>query len=157
MIVDLEGTMHSNQTGKFPQVSNRGMQYVMVFYSYDANYIQGIPTKNRSAGELKRAYAEAYEMMRPRRYKPKLHKLNNETSCELKAWIEKEQTTMQYTPPDMHRTNTAKKAIQTWKNRFLEGLASLPANFPINFWCNLIQQANIMLILLWLCQINPAL
>eukprot|EP00957_Ditylum_brightwellii_P103017 7851298-Ditylum_brightwellii.AAC.1 len=105
----------------------------MVFYLYDANYIQGIPIKNRSAGEFEWAYAEAYEMMRTKGYKPKLHKLDNEISRRLKAWIERQQTTMQYTPPDMHRTNAAEKAIQTWKNHFLAGLASLPAKFPINF------------------------
>eukprot|EP00957_Ditylum_brightwellii_P012531 947087-Ditylum_brightwellii.AAC.1 len=82
----------------------------MVLYLYDANYIQGIPIKSRSAGEFERAYAEAYEMMKTKCYKPKLHKLDNESSRELKAWIERQQTTMQYTPPDMHRTNAAEKA-----------------------------------------------
>eukprot|EP00957_Ditylum_brightwellii_P138443 10552437-Ditylum_brightwellii.AAC.1 len=89
---------------------------MMVFYSYDTNYIQGISIKNRSAGEFERVYAEAYEMMRTKEYKPKLHKLDNETSHELKAWIERQQTIAQYTPLDMHRTNATEKAIQTWKN-----------------------------------------
>eukprot|EP00957_Ditylum_brightwellii_P019003 1430359-Ditylum_brightwellii.AAC.1 len=57
----------------------------------------------------------------------------------------------------MHRTNAAEKAIQTRKNHFLAGLASLPAEFPINFWCSLIPQANITLNLLQPCCINPAL
>eukprot|EP00957_Ditylum_brightwellii_P055189 4183804-Ditylum_brightwellii.AAC.1 len=95
--------------------------------------------------------------MKTKGYKPKLHKLDNETSHELKAWIEGQQTTVQYTPPDMHRTNATEKAIQTWKNHFLAGLTSLPAKFPINFWCSLIPQANITLNLLRLCRINPAL
>eukprot|EP00957_Ditylum_brightwellii_P188507 14350993-Ditylum_brightwellii.AAC.1 len=60
-------------------------------------------------------------------------------------------------PPEMYQTNAAEKAIQTWKNHFLAGLASLPADLPIIYWCQLIPQANLMLNLLCLCQQNPAL
>lgn len=57
----------------------------------------------------------------------------------------------------MHRQNAAEKAIQTWKNHFLAGLASLPKDFPIIHWCRLIPQANITLNLLRPCRQNTAL
>eukprot|EP00957_Ditylum_brightwellii_P139093 10601766-Ditylum_brightwellii.AAC.1 len=46
-------------------------------------------------------------------------------------WIQQQNTNIKFTPPDMHRQNAAEKAIQTWKNHFLAGLASLPKDFPI--------------------------
>ena len=42
-----EGFIASNQTGKFPRMSNRGMQYICVFYIHDPGYIKGIPIKSR--------------------------------------------------------------------------------------------------------------
>ena len=46
----------SDQTGKFPITSNRGMQYICVFYIYDPNYIKGVALKIRIKEELLRAY-----------------------------------------------------------------------------------------------------
>ena len=54
----ISGVIASNQTGRFPVTSNRGHAYVVIFYIYDANYIQSVPIKNRSKEELLRAYHE---------------------------------------------------------------------------------------------------
>ena len=43
----VEGYVASNQTGKFPRISSKGMQYICVFYIYDPNYINGIALKIR--------------------------------------------------------------------------------------------------------------
>ena len=56
----VEGYVASDQTGKFPKKSNRGMQYICVFYIYDPNYIKGVALKIRSKEELIRAYQEVY-------------------------------------------------------------------------------------------------
>ena len=42
-----EGFIASDQTGKFPRMSNRGMQYICVLYIHDPNYINGILIKSR--------------------------------------------------------------------------------------------------------------
>ena len=48
MLVQLpEGFIASNQTGKFPRMSNRGMKYICVFYIHIPNYIKGILIKSR--------------------------------------------------------------------------------------------------------------
>ncbi len=62
-----------------------------------------------------------------------------------------EQTCIQYTPPDIHCTNSAKHAIQTWKNHFLAGMAGLPTSFPIASWCCLTTQCNATLNMLRPC------
>eukprot|EP00957_Ditylum_brightwellii_P026746 2022836-Ditylum_brightwellii.AAC.1 len=59
-IVEMKGMVYSNLTGKFPRVSSRGMRYIMVFYCYNGNCIKGIPIKNQTEGEFKRAYKHAY-------------------------------------------------------------------------------------------------
>ena len=98
-----------------------------------------------------------YDELIQKGYKPKLHKLDNEKSAELLEFIKSQQTAYQLAPPEMHRTNPAEKAVQTWKNHFVAGLASLPPNFPIALWCHLVEQANITLNILGPCRQNPAL
>ena len=156
-IEEMEGRISTDQTGFFPRTSARGMKYVMIFYIYDANYIKGVPIKNRTHKEFLRAYQEVYDELTKKGFKPKLHKLDNEKSVEVLEFVKSQNVTYQLTPPEMHRTNPAEKAVQTWKNHFIAGLASLPQNFPIALWCHLIEQANITLNLLRPCRQNPAL
>ena len=51
-----EGFIASDQTGKFPRMSNRGMKYICVFYTHDPNYIKGTRNKDQKKEELLRAY-----------------------------------------------------------------------------------------------------
>ena len=57
--------------------------------------------------------------------------------------------------PHQHRVNAAKRAIQTFKNHFLAGLATIDINFPIQLWDNLLQQAQDSLNLLRATRLNP--
>jgi hypothetical protein len=47
------GQIYTDQTGRFPVVSNRGNKYIMVLYEYDDNAIMAEPIANRTAVELK--------------------------------------------------------------------------------------------------------
>jgi hypothetical protein len=38
--------MHSNQSGHFPAMSNKGNQYIMVLVEVDGNHIDAEPMKN---------------------------------------------------------------------------------------------------------------
>jgi hypothetical protein len=68
-----------------------------------------------------------------------------------------EQTCIQYTPLDIHCTNPAKRAIRTWKNHFLAGMAGPPKSFPIANWCHFTTQCNTTLNMLRPCCENPLL
>jgi hypothetical protein len=57
----------------------------------------------------------------------------------------------------MHRTNPAERAIRTWKNHFLAGIAGLPKSFPIANWCRLTKQCDTTLNMLRPCRQNPLL
>ena len=153
----IDSIISSDQTGRFPITSNRGNAYVVVFYVYNANYILSIPIKSWSKEELLRAYHEVYKWLSMRGFKPLLHKMDNETSHEVEKFIQGQQTRLQYTPPDMHRTNPAERAIRTWKNHFLVGIAGLLKSFPIANWCRLTKQCDATLNMLCPCRQNPLL
>jgi hypothetical protein len=55
----------------------------------------------------------------------------------------------------MHRRNTAKRAIQTFKNHFIVVLCSVDPNFPLLLWDRLLSQATITLNLLRQSIVNP--
>ena len=123
---ECNGQISTNQTGHFPITSNCGNAYIVVFYIFDANTIKLVPIKNRSKEELLQAYEIMYSWLTSKGYKPLLHKLDNETSKDVEDFIQAQKTKLQYTPPDMHHTNPAKRAIWTWKHHFLAELAGLP-------------------------------
>jgi hypothetical protein len=50
------GKMHSDQTGRFPAMSSKGNQYIMVLVEVDGNYINAEPMKNKSEGSIIKAY-----------------------------------------------------------------------------------------------------
>ena len=60
-------------------------------------------------------------------------------------------------PSYIHRVNAAKKTIDSYKNHFISGLATMHLDFPLHLWCRLILLASITLNLLWLSRINPSL
>jgi hypothetical protein len=156
-IHEVTSSISSNQSGCFPVTSNRGNVYVALFYVYSPNYIKSVPIKNRSKEELLRVYMEVYAWLAVRGYHPLLHKLDNKTSHDAKAFIVAEQVKIQYTPPDMHCTNPAKCAVRTWKNHFTMGIAGIPLSFPIANWCQLTPQSNMSLNMMRPCCPNPLL
>ena len=102
----------SNQTGAFPRVSNRGNKYICVFYVYESNFIKGIAIKSRHKSELLGAYTKVYKWCKSRGFKPKLHRMDNKTSNDVKEFIKAENTNLQYTAPGKHCA-PAEKAMQT--------------------------------------------
>ena len=100
----LERFIASDQTRNFPRMSNRGIQYICVFYIHDPNYIRGIPIKSRKKEELLRVYKEVYVYFESRGFRPQLHTMDNETSRDVEDFIASQKISQKYTPPDMHRT-----------------------------------------------------
>jgi hypothetical protein len=75
--------------------------------------------------------------------------MDNETSNDVKEFIASHNTNLQ--------TNSAERAIQTWKNHFAAGLASLPKSFPVANWCHLTNQCDYTINMLRPCRQNPLL
>ena len=155
--MDSDGFICSDQTGMFPRISTRGMKYICIFYIYDSNFIKSVALKSRKKEELLRAYNEVYSFCQQRGFKPKLHKLDNETSKDVEEFIASQQTRIQYTPPDMHRANPAERSIQTWKACMKSTMASVPSDFPIALWCRMIEQVDLSVNIIRKCRQNPLL
>lgn len=60
-------------------------------------------------------------------------------------------------PPHNHRRNAAERAIRTYKNHFLAGLASVHPDYPISQWDRLIFQSTLTLNHLRNSRVNPKL
>jgi hypothetical protein len=71
--------------------------------------------------------------------------------------MRKKNIDFQLAPPHYHRRNSAERAIRTWKNHFIAGLASTDKQFPLHLWDRLIPQAVTTLNLLCQSRLNPRL
>jgi len=141
-------TMHTDQTGRFPATSSRGNQYIMVLVEVDGNFIDAEPMKNRSEGEMIKAYTALWtRLTKSGTIKPKTHILDNEASAEFKKEIQKN-CAIQLVPPDNHRRNLAERAIQTFKSHFKSILAGVDDTFPMRLWDRLLPQTVLTLNLL---------
>jgi hypothetical protein len=76
--------MYTDQTGRFPQKSSRGNQYIMVLIEIDSNAILVEAMKNRTTGEMIRAYQVLVNHLCSAGVTPKMHILDNECSAEFK-------------------------------------------------------------------------
>ena len=107
------------------------MKYVMIFNIYDANYVKGIQIKNCTEDEFLQTYKETYAKLVNKVYRHKFYKINNKCSKEIEAFIDTKNTTLQFSPPAIHWQNAAERAVRTWKNHFIVGIASIPKESPI--------------------------
>ena len=157
-VVPIEtGKTFSDQTGAYPVISTRGMRYIMMFHDYDSNAILGRPIRNRTGAELLQTFKEVHKYLCDRGLRPQYHVMDNECPNALKQFMREENMTFQLTPAEMHRTNTAERAIRTGKNHFLAGLASTDPSFPAALWDQLFEQWYITLNLLRQSRLNPRL
>ena len=92
----------SNQTGAFPRVSNRGNKYICVLYVYGPTFIKDTAIKSRHRSELLGACKKVYAWRKSRGFKPKLHRMDNETSSKIEEFIKTQNTDLKYSAPGRH-------------------------------------------------------
>ena len=154
--ISKQDTAYFDLTGKFPYQSARGHQYLFVLYHYDSNSILIEPLKSRQSTEIQDAWRRIVLKLKHAGAAPKLYILDNEASTDMKSALNAEGS-YQLAPPRNHRQNAAERAIRTFKNHFIAGLASLPPKFPIAQWDLLLHQAELTLNLLRTSRVNPSL
>lgn len=137
--------IYTDQTGRFPVQSYSGNNYIMIIYAYSVNAILAEPIKNRSESELVRAYKNAFEYLTQKGFAPTSHWIDNEAPEGMKLFDRKYGVEMQLTPPYVHRRNAAERAIRTFKNHLIAGLASTHEIFPLYLWDTLLPQAHLTL------------
>jgi hypothetical protein len=100
-------TMHGNQTGCFPATLSRENKYNMVLVEVDGNYIDAEPMKNKSAGEMIKAYLALWiRLTALSTLQLTMHIMDNKASEEYKKEKQKD-CTIQLVPLDNHRRNHA--------------------------------------------------
>ncbi|KAL7478604.1 hypothetical protein ACHAW6_004365, partial [Cyclotella cf. meneghiniana] len=67
-IAEAEGQLFSNQTSHFPVTSNRGNNYIELFYVVNSNFIKSYPIKSHHQTELLKAYEEVYQYLQIQGY-----------------------------------------------------------------------------------------
>ena len=80
LIIKLNGTISTNQTGRFPIMSQKGNQYMMVLYNYDSNAILAEGCKSRVAIDLETAYEKLYNRLTKAGIVPVMQRIDNEVS-----------------------------------------------------------------------------
>jgi hypothetical protein len=134
--------IYTDQTGRFPQKSSRGNQYIMVLVELDSNTILVERMKDRTSGEMICAYQHLVDRLKTAGILPKHHVLDNKCSADFKAAITNNQMTYQLVPPNDHHRNIAEKAIQTCKAHFISIICGADKSFPLHLWCQLLPQAE---------------
>ena len=129
----------------------------MVLYDHDSNAIISEPIKSRSEAELIQAYSVFHSNLTNQGLRPKFQMLDNECPAGLKDYMRCEVITFQLVPPHLHRTNSAERAIQTFKDHLIAGITSCDPDFSLHLWDRLIAQATLTLNLLRQSRINPKL
>lgn len=104
----------------------------MIIYDHDSNAILARPLKTKSGLEQLQNIKEIHHYLNTRG----IHLL---------------------VPPCMHRVNAAENAIDSFKNHFIAGLATLNPEFPMHLWCRLLPLATTTLNLLRPSRVNPKL
>jgi hypothetical protein len=147
-VVIYQGQLYTDLTGRFPVRSSKGNWYVMICYSYGCNYVKAVPMKSKSASEWLKAYEHIHQELTSRGFKPKLQTLDNEASAALKSFFTENDVEYQFVPTHCHRRTAVQRAIRTFKEHFVLGLASVDPDFPLQLWDRILPQAEMTLNLL---------
>ena len=140
-----DGVIYTDLPGPFPVRSIRNNQYIFVCYTYQPNAILVRPMKSRNDECMVAAYTDIYDYLENRGHKPKLNIMDNEASKAVQNYIKRQNVAWQLVEPHNHRVNAAERAIQTFKNHFIAGLATVDPKFPLQLWCYMLNHAEISL------------
>ena len=118
------GVFYTDMTGAFPVTSLENMQAYFVAYAYDTNYIFAEPVPNFKDKTVIAAFEGIFNELKEKGYTPTLNVTDNQATKPIKAFLKKEGCKWQFVELNNHRINAAERAIQTYKNHFISGLAS---------------------------------
>ncbi len=152
-----EGTIYTDNTGKFPVQSYHGKRIQFVVYEYRSNAIIVKTLRDETDKSMVEAFQEVYEYLTEKGFKPKLNVMDNQCSRAVQKFIKSTGADIQLVNPDDHRVNAAERAIQTWKNHWITGMGNLDPNCPMQLWCQFIEQGQDTLNMLRVSRVNPKL
>ena len=72
-----EGTLYTDATGAFPEMSLYSKQYIFVAYDYDTNYIFALPFANVQDKTIIEAFDKIFTKLTGKGHKPTLNVTDN--------------------------------------------------------------------------------
>ena len=130
----------------------------MIAYHRDANIILAVPFKTRKDIHRLKTYNKIMQRLSDHKLNLELQILDNEASAEYKRVIKKKwNINYQLVPPNTHQSNTAERAIRTFKAHFISIIAGVAPYFPRNLWDLLLPQTEVTLNLLRQAKLDPSI
>ena len=96
-------------------------------------------------------------MLESKGFKVKLNIMDNQATKHIKKILTENECKLQIMEPHNKQLNTAKRAIQTWKDLLIAALATTDADFPLQLWDRLTQQVQDCLNLMQASCIDPTI
>jgi hypothetical protein len=154
-IIDLKGTLYTDQTSHVPFVSSISSCYIMILHHVDSNSSWSKALKNNSKGKLTLVRHHALAQMAQCSIVSRHQILDNQATFAYKTKIELTKMTYELVPPNNHCCNLAKKAIQTFKDHMVSVLSRCSPTMTMHLWCQLLPQIKRQLLLLCQSKANP--
>ena len=129
----------------------------MVLYDHYSNAILADPLASCNKRKLIRATRVLHAYLSARGLTLQYQMLDNECPGSLKTFLWNFSVRFQLIPPYLHHTNTAERAIQTYKDHLIAFLSIFDPNFPLHLWDRSIPHATLTLNLLRPSRLNSRL
>ena len=133
---------YTDMTWAFPVTSLENMQAYFLVYNYDTNNIFALPVPNFKDETVITAFEEIYNELKDKGYTSTFNVINNQATTPIKVFHKKEGCKWHFVEPNNYRINTAERAMQTLKNHFIAGLASMDEHCPLQLWDHLTKQSK---------------
>ena len=154
-IEEARETIYTDQTGAFPTRARSGNRYIMIMCEMDSNSILSEAMKDRTSGEMVRAYQKLLKELRLSGMTPKKHVLDNEMSREFKDAVRENGMEYELVPKGQHRRNIAEKAIQTWKSHAISVFSGMDSKCPLFLWDLMLRQIDMQVNMLRQSNVTP--
>jgi hypothetical protein len=138
----LSSITYNDCTGNFPYMLLDGNICFFVMYHYETNAIIITLIAGLDSEPILEAYRKNFDYLVSRGFTPKVNVMDNQATKAIKSYLTPQQVALQLVEPHNHLVNTAKRAIQTFKNRFLGALGTTNSKFPIQLWDKLAPQVQ---------------
>ena len=125
--------------------SDRGNNYILVAYHYDAKNIVTLPLNTRTGPCILSDITKVYIKFKTRGLTPKLHIMDNEVSEDLKKYFDDSDIRFQLLPTHMHQRNDVERAVRTFKNHFIAALCTVDPLSAFYLWDRILPQVTMAL------------
>jgi hypothetical protein len=98
-----EGTIYTDNTGRFPIQSYHGKRVQFVAYEYRSNAILVRTLRDETDESMVKAFEDIYTYFTEKGFKPKLNVMDNKCSKAVQKYIKSTGADIQFVNPDDHR------------------------------------------------------